>query len=116
MTWSTPPAAPKSTFLSFVTPEDRLAGFLRLSLPGPQSPRTGLADLEGAAIIREVHVYGQSLPVGAEQAGAAQHTGLGTRLLEQAEADRPPAWLCPPGGDRRAWARGGITMESSGSS
>ncbi|HSQ18309.1 MAG TPA: GNAT family N-acetyltransferase, partial [Anaerolineales bacterium] len=33
----------------------------------------------------EVHVFGQSLQVGAEQAGAAQHTGLGTRLLGQAE-------------------------------
>ena len=72
-------------FISFVTPQDQLAGFLRLSLPGPQTPPTGLADLEGAAIIREVHVFGQSLQVGAEQPGAAQHTGLGTRLLGQAE-------------------------------
>lgn len=72
-------------FLSFVTPEDRLAGFLRLSLPGPASPWTGLSDLEGAAIIREVHVYGQSLAVGDEKPGAAQHAGLGTRLIEQAE-------------------------------
>jgi elongator complex protein 3 len=73
-------------FLSFVTPEDRIAGFLRLSLPGTDSPATGLTDLDRAAIIREVHVYGQSLAVGAEQSGAAQHAGLGTRLL--AEADR----------------------------
>jgi elongator complex protein 3 (tRNA carboxymethyluridine synthase) len=69
-----------------VTPDDRLAGFLRLSLPGESSPETGLEDLQGAAIIREVHVFGQSLPVGAEQSGAAQHTGLGTELLQQAEA------------------------------
>jgi elongator complex protein 3 len=48
-------------FLSCVTPEDKLAGFLRLSLPGPNSPDTHLADLHQAAIIREVHVYGQSL-------------------------------------------------------
>nr|CAI78553.1 histone acetyltransferase [uncultured Chloroflexota bacterium] len=72
-------------FLSFITPQDRLAGFLRLSLPGPGSPQVALADLEGAAIIREVHVFGQSLQVGAEQPGAAQHTGLGTRLLVEAE-------------------------------
>jgi elongator complex protein 3 len=43
-----------------------------------------LPDLNGAALIREVHVYGQSLPVGDEQPGAAQHIGLGTRLLEEA--------------------------------
>ncbi|HKJ37349.1 MAG TPA: GNAT family N-acetyltransferase, partial [Anaerolineales bacterium] len=37
------------------------------------------------ALIREVHVYGQSLAVGAEKDGAAQHMGLGTSLLEEAE-------------------------------
>ncbi|MEZ0395359.1 MAG: tRNA uridine(34) 5-carboxymethylaminomethyl modification radical SAM/GNAT enzyme Elp3 [Anaerolineales bacterium] len=80
------PDGAEEHFLSFVTPEDKIAGFLRLSLPGPESPVTGLSDLEGAAIIREVHVYGQSLEVGREREGAAQHAGLGTRLL--AEADR----------------------------
>ncbi|PWH13892.1 MAG: tRNA uridine(34) 5-carboxymethylaminomethyl modification radical SAM/GNAT enzyme Elp3 [Anaerolineae bacterium] len=72
-------------FLSFVTPDDRIAGFLRLSLPNTNSPDVGMRDLQGAALIREVHVYGQSLPVGAEGNGAAQHIGLGTRLLQHAE-------------------------------
>ena len=72
-------------FLSFVTPDDHIVGFLRLSLPLAGSPETGFADLDGAALIREVHVYGQSLAVGAEQTGLAQHSGLGTRLLAQAE-------------------------------
>lgn len=72
-------------FLSFVTPEDQIAGFLRLSLPGSDSPATGLADLDGSAIIREVHIYGQSLAVGTELNGAVQHTGLGTRLLVLAD-------------------------------
>lgn len=73
-------------FISFVTPGDLLAGFLRLSLPGQGSPATNMPDLEGAAIIREVHVFGQSIPVGEEQSGAAQHAGLGTELLLRAEA------------------------------
>lgn len=72
-------------FISFVTPEDGLAGFIRLSLPSSESPATGMTDLDGAALIREVHVYGQSLGVGVEKIGAAQHVGLGTRLLEEAE-------------------------------
>ncbi|GAB4579047.1 MAG: tRNA uridine(34) 5-carboxymethylaminomethyl modification radical SAM/GNAT enzyme Elp3 [Anaerolineales bacterium] len=72
-------------FLSFVTPSDKLAGFLRLSLPDQSAPPTGLRDLTGAAIIREVHVYGQSLAVGDEQDGAAQHIGLGTQLIARAE-------------------------------
>jgi elongator complex protein 3 len=90
-------------FISFDTADDGLAGFVRLSLPAgdaaPLSPpksgelqpdlgggwKGGFPDLDGAALIREVHVYGQSLPVGAEMGGAAQHIGLGTRLLEEAE-------------------------------
>jgi elongator complex protein 3 len=80
------PDGAEEHFLSFVSPDDKITGFLRLSLPGPESPATGLSDLAGAAIIREIHVYGQSLAVGAEQSGAAQHAGLGTRLL--VEADR----------------------------
>ncbi|HUH97804.1 MAG TPA: tRNA uridine(34) 5-carboxymethylaminomethyl modification radical SAM/GNAT enzyme Elp3 [Anaerolineales bacterium] len=72
-------------FLSYVTPDDKLAGFIRLSLPRPDAPQTQLPDLEGAALIREVHIYGQSLPVGEEKTGAAQHAGLGTNLLQQAE-------------------------------
>ncbi len=71
-------------FLSLVTGEDQLAGFLRLAIPLQGSPDTGLADLEGAGIIREVHVYGQSLEVGQSSYGAAQHSGYGTRLIEYA--------------------------------
>jgi elongator complex protein 3 len=83
-------SAAEEHFISFVTPDDKVAGFLRLSLPaatmpGSGSPQIGMADLEGAALVREVHVYGQSLEVGAEKDGAAQHIGLGTQLLEAAE-------------------------------
>lgn len=72
-------------FLSFDTTRNQLAGFLRLSLPAPESPDVGICELKNAAIIREVHVYGQSLSVGAGQAGAAQHIGLGTALISRAE-------------------------------
>jgi len=72
-------------FISYDTGNDKLAGFLRLSFPGDGAPDPGLNDLERAAIIREVHVYGQSLEVGKKQHGIAQHAGLGTMLLEDAE-------------------------------
>jgi elongator complex protein 3 len=78
------PANAVEHFLSFDTPDDKLAGFLRLSLPDDPLV-TGLKDLEDAAIIREVHVYGQSLEVGESRTGIAQHSGLGTRLIEEAE-------------------------------
>ena len=38
-------------------------------------------------MIREVHVYGPALDIGAESAGEAQHRGLGRRLIERAEAE-----------------------------
>ncbi|PWH18111.1 MAG: tRNA uridine(34) 5-carboxymethylaminomethyl modification radical SAM/GNAT enzyme Elp3 [Anaerolineae bacterium] len=72
-------------FLSFVTAEDHLAGFLRLSLPHDGGRNAFIAELKEAALIREVHVYGQSVELGREQPGAAQHSGLGTRLIHWAE-------------------------------
>jgi elongator complex protein 3 len=45
-----------------------------------------MTDLSGAAIIREIHVYGQSLGMGKRQRGLAQHAGLGARLTWEAEA------------------------------
>ena len=72
-------------FLSFVTEDDHLAGFLRLSLPHEGGKNAFLPELKEAALIREVHVYGQSVELGREQPGAAQHSGLGTRLIHWAE-------------------------------
>jgi len=71
----------RECFLSYATPEGRLAGFLRLSLPRAKPP---IAELTGCAVIREVHVYGPALKLGARQEGAVQHVGLGTRLLDEA--------------------------------
>ncbi len=79
------PSASEEHFLSYTTSEDRIAGYLRLSFPLPGAPVLDIPELENAAIIREVHVYGQSLPVGIERDGAAQHSGLGTKLLEHAD-------------------------------
>ena len=78
------PAYSHEHFLQFVTDQDKIAGYLRLSLPWKNAPQTGIAELENAALIREIHIYGQSLAVGSEQTGAAQHIGLGTRLIESA--------------------------------
>jgi elongator complex protein 3 len=71
-------------FLSYEA-ENKLAGFLRLSLPNADTPRDEiLEELSGSAVIREVHVYGPALEIGAESVGEAQHLGLGTRLIEEA--------------------------------
>ncbi len=89
------PADSEEHFINFSTSDDRLAGYLRLSLP-PVAASHETADtrrelyslmpeLAGAALIREVHIFGQSLEVGADLSGAAQHSGLGTSLLDKAE-------------------------------
>lgn len=77
-------------FLQWVTPEGKIAGFLRLSLPdqrfvaecakhyGDDAP-VGLCE----AMIREVHVYGVAARVGQEGV-AAQHRGLGRSLVARA--------------------------------
>lgn len=70
-------------FLSYNTQDDHILGFLRLSLPD-KSKFFPVSELEGAAIIREVHVYGQSIEVGGEGSGSAQHRGLGSNLIEKA--------------------------------
>ena len=78
-------------FLHFVTNEryserGLIAGFLRLSLP--RSPQAGsrafLDEIAHSALIREVHVYGPALSIGDEKPGAAQHSGLGSQLLDAA--------------------------------
>ncbi|MBO9310105.1 MAG: tRNA uridine(34) 5-carboxymethylaminomethyl modification radical SAM/GNAT enzyme Elp3 [Chloroflexi bacterium] len=80
---SYPTSVGREHFLQFITAERHIAGFLRLSLPDRGVPALH-AELEGAAVIREVHVYGQALGFGQEAAGKAQHNGLGTRLIEHA--------------------------------
>ena len=88
-------------FLSFVNDANQIAGYMRLSLPSmiPQELTTNLPDLEEAAIIREVHVFGQSLAVGVGKNGAAQHIGLGTRLIEQAVEVQSKCWIRKTGRD-----------------
>ena len=65
-------------FLEFVTNENQIAGFLRLSLPNLDSPHF-IEELDGAAIIREIHVYGESLNIG--EKAKTQHLGLGKTLI-----------------------------------
>ena len=72
-------------FLNYQTQNEQIAGFLRLSLPyHPDKDVDHLPELQGAALVREVHVYGPALQFGQRQSGT-QHRGVGTRLLEDAE-------------------------------
>ena len=64
----------KEYFLEIVNKEDVLFGLLRLRIFGSKE-----------TIIREVHVYGQSLELGKKSNFSSQHKGLGKWLLGEAE-------------------------------
>ena len=73
-------------FLQWVTPQGKIAGFLRLSLPDHSFVAAHADELPTTpdeAMIREVHVYGMAARVG-DQGQAAQHHGLGRLLVERA--------------------------------
>jgi len=80
-------------FVAFEDPvRDLLVGFCRLRFPSfapeqPGAPGTESdpirRELEDAALVRELHVYGTEVGIGGD--GDWQHQGYGTRLLERAE-------------------------------
>lgn len=76
----------RERFIEWRAQDNRIAGFLRLSLPDPSfiAAHTGEIPMRpGEAMIREVHIYGAVARLG-EGGRAAQHLGLGRRLVERA--------------------------------
>lgn len=114
--------AAEEHFLAFENDRDRLAGYLRLSLPDDPGRAIGedlgIPELSGAAIVREVHVYGPSLEIGRHAQARAQHQGLGTRLLAEAEriaAERGYPRMCVIAsvGTRAYYAARGYALEGT---
>jgi len=71
-------------FLQFVD-QDKILAFLRLSLPIKKN-NSVISELSDAAIIREIHVYGQSLGIGQQPGERVQHFGFGTKLIKKASS------------------------------
>lgn len=95
--------ATSERFLQWVTPQGKIAGFLRLSLPhanamarlekeyeaatlktSDQSHTLPFPLQAGEAMIREVHVYGRVEKLQHAGINNAQHRGLGTELVNRA--------------------------------
>lgn len=75
----------KEIFLSFEDAKrQKLSALLRLRIPDPAKEHFWPV-LERSALIREVHTYGQHLPIGQKDNLSAQHRGLGKRLMLAAE-------------------------------
>ncbi|MEK6820880.1 MAG: tRNA uridine(34) 5-carboxymethylaminomethyl modification radical SAM/GNAT enzyme Elp3 [archaeon] len=72
----------KEVFISAEDVEkDILVGFIRLRIPH----QPFLKELEDSAFIRELHVYGNSVPIGENREDTGQHKGWGKKLLHEAE-------------------------------
>ncbi len=69
-------------FISYEISEyDALVGFIRLRFPH----KPIIKPLIDAALVRELHVYGEVVPIGRMEKNAFQHKGFGERLLSTAE-------------------------------
>jgi len=90
----------KEIFLSFEDEKRKnLYSLLRLRINRTNYLKTGIQDLscknfanktilpilQNAAIIREVHTYGQMLPIKSKNKKSPQHIGLGKKLILEAE-------------------------------
>ncbi len=104
-------------FLSFEDLElQLLVGYLRLRIPCEDAHRP---EIEGqdAAIVRELHVFGQTVPVGNRVEGAFQHKGYGSRLLNESERiareefDRRKILVISALGTKPYYARFGYTHD-----
>jgi elongator complex protein 3 len=69
----------KELFLSFELPSvDSLIGYARLRFPSASKAK--------ASLLRELHVYGQMVPISDKAGKRWQHSGYGEKLLSECEA------------------------------
>lgn len=66
---------------------DRLSSLLRLrfSSYSLKGKKHFMKELEGAALVREVHTYGEQVEISAREKSVSQHIGLGRRMMNKAE-------------------------------
>ena len=77
---------PTEYFISAESPDRKVIfGFLRLRIPNIKKHFPVFDCLEGSALIRELHVYGEVVPVGFSKDNVSQHRGVGSKLLKIAE-------------------------------
>ena len=73
----------------FISAESRdrkvIFGFIRLRIPIKKFHKPVFRCLEDCALIRELHVYGEVVPVGFAKDNVSQHKGVGRKLLKMAE-------------------------------
>ncbi len=72
-------------FLSYEDDNETLFGLLRLRIQDKSLPGVPLPEGAKTACVRELHVYGQEVPLSGQNPDAAQHKGFGKALMAAAE-------------------------------
>lgn len=83
-----PSSGGREFFIEKIDQDNKCLGFIRLRFPSylyDKNTSPLVAALKGSAIIRELHVYGKSTPLGGQETKSAQHKGWGEELLSTAE-------------------------------
>jgi elongator complex protein 3 len=78
----------KEIFLSFEDKKEKhLYALLRLRIPFQYFSKKEhyIKELNNCALIRELHTYGNIVPLDESKKGASQHKGLGKKLMKEAE-------------------------------
>ena len=73
----------REVFISFDDKDETIYGFLRLRKPSELSHRNEIT--QNSCIVRELHVFGKSIKIGKHEENSIQHSGLGRRLMNEAE-------------------------------
>jgi len=86
-----PSSIGEEQFLQYVTKDNKIVGFLRLSLPKLEKEKVQkfdhpfISELSNSAMIREIHVYGLAANIGEKNTQKSQHLGLGESLIKKAK-------------------------------
>jgi len=71
------------TFRAFDDVDEMIYGFLRLRKPSELDHRDDLSP--NSCIVWELHVFGKSIKIGEHEENSIQHSGLGRKLMDEAE-------------------------------
>jgi elongator complex protein 3 len=73
----------REVFISFEDKDETIYGFLRLRKPSELTHRDEITT--NSCIVRELHVFGKSIKIGEHEENSIQHSGLGRKLMNEAE-------------------------------
>ena len=73
----------REIFISFEDKDETIYGFLRLRKPSELTHRDEITT--NSCIVRELHVFGKSIKIGEHEENSIQHSGLGRKLMDEAE-------------------------------